>query len=136
MSELERRIAAATAKLPKKKPKPVPKRKAALAKGPSARRELARAKAQLVRFAASLGFELVETKRRAPQDTEDDSRAARRVKPITPSAVDPRQADLPHHVRTCNRHDDCDLADEIARKSGKRVIADHCHLEGCDECKR
>lgn len=35
--------------------------------------------------------------------------------------------------RTCNRHDDCDSADVLARDDG-RLAAEHCHDEGCEEC--
>jgi hypothetical protein len=35
-------------------------------------------------------------------------------------------------VRTCNRHIDCDIADEEAAKRGKRT--DHCHDECCEDC--
>lgn len=52
---------------------------------------------------------------------------------MTRPAADPRQVDLPHHVRRCLRHDECDLADEIARRSGRHA-ADHCHDLGCEQC--
>jgi hypothetical protein len=35
--------------------------------------------------------------------------------------------------RSCNRHKDCDAANERARAAGK-IGAEHCHDEGCDEC--
>lgn len=36
-------------------------------------------------------------------------------------------------ARTCNRHDDCDAADEKVRKMG-RQYAEHCHDDCCEEC--
>ena len=48
--------------------------------------------------------------------------------------------DWPKHLkelaapkRTCNRHDDCDAADQRARAKGS-ACADHCHDECCEEC--
>jgi hypothetical protein len=35
--------------------------------------------------------------------------------------------------RTCNRHDDCDAADEAAKTNG-RAQADHCHDDCCEDC--
>lgn len=35
--------------------------------------------------------------------------------------------------RTCNRHFDCDAADDAARAAGRRT-PDHCHAEDCEEC--
>lgn len=36
-------------------------------------------------------------------------------------------------IRSCNRHSNCDMADEQAKTDGKNMI-DHCHDEGCEEC--
>lgn len=44
--------------------------------------------------------------------------------------------------RSCNRHDDCDAADERARTHGPKDYygrpvynwADHCHNECCEDC--
>jgi hypothetical protein len=36
--------------------------------------------------------------------------------------------------RSCNRHYDCDAADERARKRFGIHGAIHCHDEGCEEC--
>lgn len=36
-------------------------------------------------------------------------------------------------VRSCNRHDDCDKADEAVKAKGG-FAASHCHDECCDEC--
>lgn len=36
-------------------------------------------------------------------------------------------------LRDCNRHRDCDLADERAREAGK-LLPYHCHDYYCDEC--
>lgn len=44
--------------------------------------------------------------------------------------------------RTCNRHDDCDAADERARTKGPKDYygrpqfsrADHCHDDCCEDC--
>ena len=33
----------------------------------------------------------------------------------------------------CNRHDDCDAADEKAKAAGK-LGAEHCYDSGCEEC--
>jgi hypothetical protein len=35
--------------------------------------------------------------------------------------------------RACNRHDDCEHADNVARESGRHA-ADHCGDEECDQC--
>ena len=35
--------------------------------------------------------------------------------------------------RTCNRHFDCDEADQKAREHGA-YGADHCHDDCCEEC--
>lgn len=46
-----------------------------------------------------------------------------------------------HLPKTCNRHDDCDRADEEAKakangdwRDPRYFGADHCHSEDCDEC--
>ena len=56
-----------------------------------------------------------------------------------------KQSSLPAHraklaqggaskpVTTCNRHSDCDAADEKARAKGA-LHADHCHDDCCSEC--
>lgn len=36
--------------------------------------------------------------------------------------------------RTCNRHFDCDKADEKSKALGHTLGAEHCHDECCDEC--
>lgn len=36
--------------------------------------------------------------------------------------------------RACNRHFDCDEADERARARGWSSGADHCHDECCEDC--
>ena len=40
--------------------------------------------------------------------------------------------------RTCNKHDDCDAADERAKARGEshygRPGASHCHSDDCEEC--
>jgi len=49
---------------------------------------------------------------------------------------------LPREKRQCNRHDDCDAADERARTQGPKDYygrpvyfrAEHCHDECCEEC--
>lgn len=35
-------------------------------------------------------------------------------------------------LRTCNRHVDCDAADEVARVKGRRES--HCHDDCCEDC--
>ena len=40
---------------------------------------------------------------------------------------------LPGAKRTCNRHKDCNTADEKARAAG-RSFADHCHDDCCEDC--
>jgi hypothetical protein len=35
--------------------------------------------------------------------------------------------------RTCDRHVDCDAADELARERGF-LVADHCHDDSCEDC--
>ena len=39
----------------------------------------------------------------------------------------------PSQIRSCNRHVDCDVADEKARAEG-RFGADHCHDGCCEDC--
>ena len=39
----------------------------------------------------------------------------------------------PRPIRSCNRHDDCDAANESARAAG-RFGAEHCHDECCEDC--
>lgn len=75
-------------------------------------------------LAAAHGFELVRP-----------GAAVTSVTPVRAPEADPRQVELPHHVRSCLRHDECDLADEIARRNGRHA-ADHCHDQGCEQCKR
>lgn len=36
-------------------------------------------------------------------------------------------------TRSCNRHTDCDAANEKAKAAG-RLGAEHCHDECCEEC--
>ena len=36
-------------------------------------------------------------------------------------------------LRTCNKHSDCDMADEEAKADGK-WRAEHCHDECCEDC--
>lgn len=38
--------------------------------------------------------------------------------------------------RTCNRHDDCDVAEaEYEKRTGRKPgFTFHCHDEGCEEC--
>jgi hypothetical protein len=40
---------------------------------------------------------------------------------------------LPGVKRTCNRHSDCNAADEKARAAGY-LSADHCHDDCCEDC--
>lgn len=35
--------------------------------------------------------------------------------------------------RTCNRHEDCDAADERAKAAGGGRV-DHCHDDCCEDC--
>jgi hypothetical protein len=51
---------------------------------------------------------------------------AQRAKPAQGGAVS-------KPVTTCNRHSDCDAADEKARAKGA-LNADHCHDDCCSEC--
>lgn len=39
----------------------------------------------------------------------------------------------PPKPRKCNRHDDCDAANDKARAQGY-LAADHCHDEDCEDC--
>lgn len=45
----------------------------------------------------------------------------------------PAQGGASKPVTTCNRHSDCDAADEKARAKGA-LHADHCHDDCCSEC--
>lgn len=59
-------------------------------------------------------------------------RAPKRKPKLTLVPVpDPRQLELPLAV-SCNRHEDCELADELAAKGGGNYVA-HCH-GACGEC--
>jgi hypothetical protein len=40
---------------------------------------------------------------------------------------------LPGAKRKCNRHKDCNAADERVRADG-RSSADHCHDDCCEDC--
>ncbi len=37
-------------------------------------------------------------------------------------------------VRTCNRHDDCDVADRKAIAEGRNQYTHHCHDDCCEDC--
>ena len=37
-------------------------------------------------------------------------------------------------IKTCNRHNDCDKADEAAKLAGWRDRPVHCHDEDCEDC--
>jgi len=57
---------------------------------------------------------------------KQSSLPAHRAKPAQGGAVS-------KPVTTCNRHSDCDAADEKARAKGA-LNADHCHDDCCSEC--
>jgi hypothetical protein len=38
----------------------------------------------------------------------------------------------PAKKRSCNRHDDCDAADALAKSKGRST--DHCHDSCCEDC--
>ena len=56
----------------------------------------------------------------------DAARELERIKALS-------KAESVKTVRSCNRHDDCDKADEAVKAKGG-FAASHCHDECCDEC--
>jgi len=62
----------------------------------------------------------------APRDCREAMLAARELLKPNP--------ELKLQKKSCNRHDDCDVADERARKNGQSFGADHCHDECCSDC--
>lgn len=62
---------------------------------------------------------------------------SREVPRVTP----PERLPDPNARRSCNRHDDCDAADERSRTQGqpdyygrRPTRAEHCHSDDCEEC--
>lgn len=48
-------------------------------------------------------------------------------------AIDRRQERRKQAMKSCNRHNDCEAADEEARYKGY-LYAEHCHDDCCEEC--
>lgn len=66
--------------------------------------------------------------------TEDEARAYIALLEYRASLpAQPAQGGASKPVTTCNRHSDCDAADEKARAKGA-LHADHCHDDCCSEC--
>lgn len=40
----------------------------------------------------------------------------------------------PAEIRSCNRHSNCDKADQAAKDKGYKDGADHCHDDCCEDC--
>ena len=66
--------------------------------------------------------------------TEEEARAYIAVLEYRASLpAQPAQGGASKPVTTCNRHSECDAADEKARAKGA-LHADHCHDDCCSEC--
>ena len=70
----------------------------------------------------------------AAKQAKNEARAWPDWRTMSPDkAIEHDRSKDPTKVKTCNKHDDCDAADERARGRGSKQAV-HCWSEDCEEC--